>query len=240
MDAIDNFFDQLALVCLYLAFVRQQGVSRNLIRSANLLNTVGMLTVGGLLVWHAIQRLIAPTAVQGIVPIATGLVAVGANWGVARLLWRPAKFSAAVRLAYVHNLGDVWLSLAPVLTGVLVTALGRPVCDPIVALLIAAFFIWSALRAVIASREKLVWPEKLSWDHGAETDAGPQGVPPRGRNMRRLRTEAEAVHEPSQRPSLSVQLVLPRASGQRAQIGASVASHHSRNLDAGLEPISAI
>src|SRR2546428_5161094 len=97
MDALHNFIDQLALVFLYLAFVLPQAASRNLIRPANLLNSVGLLTVSGFLVWHAIQRLIVPTPLQGIVPIATGLLAAAANWGVARLLRQPAKLHAAIR-----------------------------------------------------------------------------------------------------------------------------------------------
>jgi cobalt-zinc-cadmium efflux system protein len=55
-----------------------------------------------------------PVPVQGAVPIVVGLAAAAANWGVARLLLEPSRKNAAIRLAYLHNLGDVWVSLAPV------------------------------------------------------------------------------------------------------------------------------
>jgi cation diffusion facilitator family transporter len=38
MDSIHNLSDEMALVALYLAFVLPFGVSRNLLRSANIFN----------------------------------------------------------------------------------------------------------------------------------------------------------------------------------------------------------
>jgi hypothetical protein len=35
------------------------------------------------------------------------MLAAAANWIVARLLFEPGKSHAAIRLAYVHNIGDV-------------------------------------------------------------------------------------------------------------------------------------
>jgi len=40
MDSIHNFSDELALLFLFLAFVLPRGVSRMLLRSANLFNSV--------------------------------------------------------------------------------------------------------------------------------------------------------------------------------------------------------
>ncbi|MCR4300094.1 MAG: hypothetical protein NUV51_00605 [Sulfuricaulis sp.] len=84
MDSLRNFSDELALVLLYLAFVLSEGISRNLVRSANAFNPVGLIAVSALLIWRAIERLIHPEAVLGLVPIVVGLGAT-ANWGVARL-----------------------------------------------------------------------------------------------------------------------------------------------------------
>ena len=57
MDSIHNFSDELALLFLFLAFVLPRGVSRMLLRSANLFNSVGLVLVSGLLLWQAIERL---------------------------------------------------------------------------------------------------------------------------------------------------------------------------------------
>ena len=165
MDSIHNFSDELALVFLYLAFVLSRGVSRNLLRSANVFNSVGLVLVSGLLLWQAIERLFHPVPVAGMVPIVIGLAAAAANWGVARLLLAPGRNNAAIRLAYIHNMGDVYVSLAPVAAGVLVTLIGHSIFDPLIAGGIAVWIIVSTAREVFASSEELIWPEKIVCGH---------------------------------------------------------------------------
>ena len=124
MDSIHNFSDELALLFLYLAFILSQGISQHLLRSANIFNSVGLIVVSSLLLWQAVERLFHPTAIQGLIPILVGIFAALANWGVARLLLKPSRNNAAIRLAYVHNIGDVWISLAPVAAGLLLSLTG--------------------------------------------------------------------------------------------------------------------
>jgi len=168
MDSVHNFSDELALVFLYLAFVLPQGLSRNLVRSANLFSSVGLIAVSGLLIWQAVDRLLHPAPVLGLVPIVMGLAAAGANWGIVCLLRRPGRDNAAIRLAYLHNVGDIFVSLAPVVAGLLVTVMGRSYFDPLVALLVAFWFVVSTLRAVIGAGEELIWPEKIACGHSHE------------------------------------------------------------------------
>jgi cation diffusion facilitator family transporter len=165
MDSIHNFSDQLALVAIYLAFVLSQGVSRHLLRTANLFNSVGLLAVSALLLWQATERLLHPAPVQGVIVIITGLLAAAANWGVARLLIKPGRKNAAIRLAYVHNMGDVWVSFAPVLAGLLLTLTGYSFFDPLIAAAVAIWFMVSTGREVFASHEELIWPEKIVCGH---------------------------------------------------------------------------
>ena len=106
MDSVHNLSDEMGLVLLYLAFILPLGVSRNLLRSANIFNSVGLIAVSALLLWQAIERLLHPVPVQGAIPVIIGLSAAGANWMVARLLLKPAQNNAAIRLAYIHNMGD--------------------------------------------------------------------------------------------------------------------------------------
>jgi cobalt-zinc-cadmium efflux system protein len=84
------------------------------------------------------------------------------------LLWAPSKQNPAVRLAYLHNRGDVLVSLAPVLAGLLMTLTGRSFFDPLVALIIALWVLWSTLSEVLSSHEQLIWPETLICSHEAE------------------------------------------------------------------------
>ena len=85
--------------------------------------------------------------------------------GVARLLLQPSKDNAAIRLAYIHNLGDVWVSLAPVLAGVLLLVTGYLFFDPLIAGGVALWIIVSTGREVFESHEDLIWPEKIVCGH---------------------------------------------------------------------------
>ena len=165
MDSVHNLSDEMALVFLYLAFVLPHGVSRHLLRSANVFNSAGLVLVSAVLLWQAVERLLHPTPVVGTIAIAVGLLAAAANWGVARLLLAPSRNNAAVRLAYIHNIGDVRVSLAPVAAGLLVTVTRYSIFDPLIAAGIAVWIIVSTVQEVFASGEELLWPEKIVCGH---------------------------------------------------------------------------
>lgn len=165
MDSVHNLSDELALVCLWLAFILSRGPSQTLLRSANIFNSVGLIAVSGILLWQAVERFLNPVPVQGLVPIAVGLAAAAANWGVARLLLKPSEHNAAIRLAYIHNLGDVWVSLAPVAAGLLLVLTGYSFFDPLIASLVAMWIIVSTAREVFESHDELIWPEKIACGH---------------------------------------------------------------------------
>lgn len=165
MDSAHNLSDELALAALWLAFFVPRGPSRGLLRSANIFNSVGLIAVSAVLLWQAADRFLHPVPVEGWVPIIVGLAAAVANGAVARLLLAPSAENAAVRLAYVHNLGDVWVSLAPVAAGLLLIATGRSFFDPLIAAAVALWLIVGTVREVINSGEDLVWPERIVCCH---------------------------------------------------------------------------
>jgi Co/Zn/Cd efflux system component len=172
MDSVHNLSDEMALVFLYLAFVLPHGVSRHLLRSANVFNSVGLVLVSGLLLWQAADRILHPAPVIGSVAIVVGLfAAAAANWGVARLLLAPSRNNAAIRLAYIHNIGDVYVSLAPVAAGLLVSLTDYSIFDPLIAAGIAVWIIASTVWEVFASSEELIWPEKIVCGHSDHDDA---------------------------------------------------------------------
>ena len=165
MDSVHNLSDELALVCLCLAYLLPLRLSRNLQRSANLLNSVGLIAVSGLLVWQAIDRLISPIAVLGYFPLVVGVLAALGNGGVAWLLRGVQDQNPAIRLAYVHNLGDVSVSLAPVVAGLLVTVSGQSHFYPLMALLVALWLIGTTVQEIRSSGEALLWPEDAVCGH---------------------------------------------------------------------------
>lgn len=165
MDSVHNLSDEMALVFIYLAFILSQGVSRNLLRTANIFNSVGLLAVSALLLWQAVERVFHPVSVSGAIPVVIGLAAAAANWGVAQLLRKPSQENPAIRLAYIHNMGDVYVSLAPVVAGILVSVSGRSFFDPLIAGGVAVWLIVSTFREVIDSRDELISPQKITCGH---------------------------------------------------------------------------
>ena len=165
MDGIHNLSDEVALLLLVLAYSLRTGLSGKLLRFANLFNSVGLLAICAFLIWRVVERLSSPVEVIGVVPIVAGLVGALANWGVARVLREPSKEDVAIRLAYVHNLGDTLVSLIPVAAGILVFASGSSLFDSLFALLIAAVILITTLQAVVGSHKDLLWPNNVSCGH---------------------------------------------------------------------------
>jgi cation diffusion facilitator family transporter len=165
VDGVHNLSDEIALGFLVLAYTLRQGLSGRLLRAANLFNSVGLIAISVLLLWRVIERLSQPVPVLGVIPIVAGIVGAAGNWGVARVLREPAKADAAIRLAYVHNLGDTLLSLGPVSAGALVIASGRPFFDTVVALVIAGVILVTTIRSVAASHQDLLWPANVVCGH---------------------------------------------------------------------------
>jgi cation diffusion facilitator family transporter len=165
MDSVHNLSDEMALVALWLAFIVSRGPSRTLLRGANLFNSIGLMAISGVLLWQAAERLLNPPPVLGIVPVAVGLPAAAANYGVALLLREPSEANAAVRLAYIHNLGDAWLSLAPVAAGLLLVMTRYSFFDSLIAGGVAIWIIISTAREVVQSQEELIWPDRIICGH---------------------------------------------------------------------------
>ena len=118
------------------------------------------------LVWRVIERLNEPVPVMGVVPVVAGLLGALGNWGVARVLKVPSREDVAIRLAYVHNLGDTLLSLAPVLAGLLVLVTGRSLFDPVIALGIALVIVVTTVRSIAPAHQELLWPATVVCGHG--------------------------------------------------------------------------
>jgi cobalt-zinc-cadmium efflux system protein len=165
MDGIHNLSDEVALVLLVFAYSLRAGISGKLLRYANLFNSVGLLAISVFVIWRVIERLSHPVEVFGLVPVIAGLIGVAANWGVAKVLREPSKEDVAIRLAYVHNLGDTLVALIPVAAGILVFSSGRSIFDSLLALLIAAVVVVTTLQAVVGSHKELLWPENVSCGH---------------------------------------------------------------------------
>lgn len=158
MDGIHNLSDEGALLFLFLAYSLSRKASPGFVRTANLLNTAGLLVVSAFMVWQGVDRLLHPKPILGWVPVVVGLMAAAGNYAVARALRGGAKEDAAIQLAYVHNLGDAWISFGPVLAGILILWTGVRLFDVIIAIALAGLILVPTLRTVMTRGADLVWP----------------------------------------------------------------------------------
>jgi len=168
MDGVHNLSDEAALAALVVAYSLRSGLSGRWLRAANVLNSLGLLAITVVLVWQALERFHQPQVIIGMIPIVAGLTAAAANWGVARVLRVSSAEDPAIRLAYVHNLGDTFVSLGPVLAGAVTLITGSSVADPIVAVVIAGAIVVPSLQAVAGAHKELVWPQNVACGHDAE------------------------------------------------------------------------
>ena len=65
----------------------------------------------------------------------------------------------------------MWVSLAPVVAGALLTVTGYSVFDPLVAGAIALWIIATTAREVFESHEELMWPERIVCGHPDHDEA---------------------------------------------------------------------
>ncbi|HEY3011570.1 MAG TPA: cation transporter [Gemmatimonadales bacterium] len=171
MDAVHNLSDELALVCLFCAYLVTLPITRGLQRSANVLNSLGLVVVGTLVIWQAAERMVHPHVVVGWLPVVAGLLAAAGNWGVARALAPWQASNATIRLAYLHNLGDTYVSLAPVAAGLLVLLFRRSYFDPAIAVLIGSWIVLTTLLELRRSTDELLWPSEATCPHGEHAAA---------------------------------------------------------------------
>ena len=81
MDSIHNLSDKRALVFVFLAVLLPTALSKTLLRSANVLNSIGLLRVSAALVQEASTRLLHPTPLARLVPVGIRIAAAGGNAG---------------------------------------------------------------------------------------------------------------------------------------------------------------
>jgi cobalt-zinc-cadmium efflux system protein len=124
------------------------GFKRSEILSAQL-NGASLLVLAAVIGYASIGRIASPPEVDGPFVIAVGIVGAGANGAAAWALARANRSSLNVEGAFLHNLYDLFSSLAAALAGVAIVVWGFDAADPIAALLVCVLMLragWSLLR----------------------------------------------------------------------------------------------
>ena len=124
------------------------GLRRSEILSAQV-NGVTLLLLAVLIAYEAVGRLGSPPEVGGGALVAVGLLGAAGNGAAAWALSRANRASLNVEGAYLHNLADLYSSLAAAAAGGVILATGFHEADGIAALTVAALMLyggWGLLR----------------------------------------------------------------------------------------------
>jgi cobalt-zinc-cadmium efflux system protein len=107
-------------------------------------NGATLLVLGALIVYGAVQRLIAPSRAQGLVVLLVALVGAAANLLATAQLARANRRSLNIEGSFQHLLTDLYAFVATAVAGAVILATGFERADAVAALLVAALMLRAA------------------------------------------------------------------------------------------------
>lgn len=108
---------------------------------AALANGILLLIATGAILWEAIQRIMTPAPVEGVVVIIVASIGIVINSLAAFLLARGKDLN--IRSAFWHLAADAGVSAGVVVTGILILYTGASWADPVASILISVAIVWS-------------------------------------------------------------------------------------------------
>lgn len=170
-DALHNLGDVAGLALAWGAAVlaRRAPTHRHTYgwRRATLLsplaNALVLVGFAGALVWEAVQRFAAPPPVPGLPVVVVAAIGIGVNLFAAAMMHGGHEHDLNRRAAFLHLLADAAVSLAAVVAGLGLWALGWEWLDPATAVLVSVVVAVSAFGLL-----------RESFD--AAMDAVPRGI----------------------------------------------------------------
>lgn len=152
-DAGHNLGDVLGLVMAWAASRLSQrlpggrytyGLRSSSILAA-LLNAIVLLIAVGAIVAEALDRLVAPEPVAGLLVMAVAAAGIAVNGGTALLFARGRAGDLNIRGAFLHMAADALVSLGVVAAGALILATGWLWVDPAVSIAVALVIVIGTL-----------------------------------------------------------------------------------------------
>ena len=128
-------------------------------------NGITLLVLVGIFGYEAVDRLLAPPAVDGALVTFTALAGIAVNAAAAFLISRANRTSLNVEGAFQHILNDAWAFVATAAAGIVVMATGFDRADALASLVVAALMAKAGYGLV-----------RESWKIFLE--AAPEGVDP--------------------------------------------------------------
>jgi cobalt-zinc-cadmium efflux system protein len=185
-DAGHNLIDQGSLFLALYAHIlaarpatesRTFGYHRAGIVAAFISSFVLLLTAA-VIGYVAVRRILTPVPVAGGWVMAIAAVSFLANLGIALLLKRGAQDDLNIRGAFWHMLGDAWVSLGVVGSGLAILLTGWTMLDPLISLVIVGVVVNGAASVFRESLEVLLesTPPGIKTQHVVEAIEKIEGV----------------------------------------------------------------
>lgn len=185
-DAGHNLIDQGSLFLALYAHIlaarpatesRTFGYHRAGIVAAFVSSLVLLLTAA-VIGYVAVRRILTPVPVAGGWVMAIAAVSFLANLGIALLLKRGAQDDLNIKSAFWHMLGDAWVSLGVVASGLAILVTGWTMLDPLISLVIVGVVVNGAASVFRESLEVLLesTPPGIKTQHVVEAIEKIEGV----------------------------------------------------------------
>ena len=144
---------------------------------AGFVNALTMLLVVGIIVWHAVERLLTPRAVDGMTVMLVAALGLAINVLVAWLLSR-GEANLNTRAALLHVMGDLLGSVAALTAGIVIHFTGWTPIDPLLSVLICGLILAATLRLLRQAVHTLLdgVPARLSLEEVGQSMAAIEGV----------------------------------------------------------------
>jgi cobalt-zinc-cadmium efflux system protein len=139
-----------SLVALRLAARPETGSHTFGMKRAEILAAVGngitLLVVAALVTFEAVERLVHPAAVHGVIVIVVASVGVAVNLAATMTLSKANRRSLNVEGAYRHVLTDLYAFIGTVIAGVIIVSTGFSRADSIASLVVVGLMLKAAIQ----------------------------------------------------------------------------------------------
>ena len=151
-DAGHNLSDVLGLILSLIAIAlesRSNKSSKKISRYISLANSLLLLAAVVLILKESISKIISPEEVNGTAVIVTSAIAILINGLTAWLLAKGNRDNINIKTAFLHAATDMLVSVAVVVSGIIIRVSGWYLIDPILSLLVSFVIAVPTVKLII-------------------------------------------------------------------------------------------
>ena len=151
-DAGHNLSDVLGLILSLIAIgleSRARSSSKKISRYITLANGLLLMAAVVLILVESIEKIISPVEVNGTAVIITSAIAIFINGFTAWLLMKGGGDNINIKAAFLHAATDMLVSVAVVVSGVIIRLSGWNIVDPLLSLIVTVIIAVPTIKLLI-------------------------------------------------------------------------------------------